>query len=427
MSGTTTILGTATLNGTQPMISTIGQVTLNGTQPPTVGITNFLNNPDDPTMGYGWRPRAQVVVAGVAITNTLSVEIVSNSYFQADHLILKVVSQVWDVNNQPPTWWVNLIKPIIVDVYIGSLPDNVVEPTSGPQPPLQNSTRIFRGQLDRLDWDVDTSLMTCTGRDLSSLLMDKKIELTFQNLTSSQVAQKFATENNLTAVVTATRYPIGRYYQEEHTRIQQSQFVRTTTEWDLLVYLARQEGYAVWVDGNNLHFEPPENYDSLPKYLVKYEPGNGVRPDVCNVMNCSVSWALNLAKDIRVVVKSFNAQHEAAFTRSYGKTTGSSAQTSVQTYEVVRPGLTYDQALALAQQIYGEMVAHERVLTFHMPGELTMTPRYRVTLQGTGTGTTGFDQDYNIDEIRRTISFDGGFVQYIRAKNHSTLSQVNVG
>jgi hypothetical protein len=394
---------------------------------------SYLNDPFAPVMGIGSRPRLFVRVAGQVMLNAVSAEIISNNYFQADRIDLKLVSQLW-ISNMSPSWWVNQPKPVLIDIYLAELADDSQDPTTAggslaTQPVLpapQNAFHVFSGQIDRLSWKAETGLMTITGRDLSSLMIDTKTELAYPNQTSSQIATTIAQKHNLTPVVKATTTKVGRYYDQQHMLITIGQFSRATTEWDLLVFLARLEGFAVWMDGRNLHFEPESNYDNLPHYLVEFVSGNGLDFDRCNVQDLEIDWALNLAKDVRVVVKTFNTEHEAAYVRSFGKSAGTTGQSVVQTYEIFRPGLSSDQAQQLAEQTYNEIVAHERIATFKMPGELTLTPRYRVQIQGTNTGANGFDQLYYIDEIRRVISFDGGFVQHLRVKNHSPQSQVNV-
>jgi hypothetical protein len=59
-----------------------------------------------------------------------------------------------------------------------------------------------------------------------------------------------------------------------------------------------------------------------------------------------------------------------------------------------------------------------------MPGELDLTPRTVLALQGTGTA---FDQSYQIDEIERRLHAVHGFIQSVRARAASAASAVSVG
>ena len=87
---------------------------------------------------------------------------------------------------------------------------------------------------------------------------------------------------------------------------------------------------------------------------------------------------------------------------------------------LVRPNLTPDQALQLAQSVLADYSRHERVVTLAMPGELAITPRTPLALSGTGTD---FDQTYFIAEIERAVSFERGFTQRIRARNATPAAQ----
>ena len=86
----------------------------------------------------------------------------------------------------------------------------------------------------------------------------------------------------------------------------------------------------------------------------------------------------------------------------------------------MRPNLTPNQALQLAQSRLAELTQHERVIELLMPGELTLTPRSMLLLTGTGTG---FDQVYYIDMIERDLHLASGFTQRIRAKNTSPRTE----
>jgi len=58
-----------------------------------------------------------------------------------------------------------------------------------------------------------------------------------------------------------------------------------------------------------------------------------------------------------------------------------------------------------------------------MPGELALTPRSVLAIQGTGTD---FDQTYFVDVLERSINPHAGFVQRIRAKNTSPRTETTI-
>jgi phage protein D len=139
-----------------------------------------------------------------------------------------------------------------------------------------------------------------------------------------------------------------------------------------------------------------------------------------------------MAKDIVVQVKSWNSRQARSFIKTARAVGGKSSSASssangkastAQTYVIVRPNLTEDQAQQLATRTAIAQTLHERILSVDMPGELTLTPRNMVALQGTGTS---FDQSYFVASIDRHIAFDSGFTQSLRLKNSSprTMTQV---
>ena len=224
--------------------------------------------------------------------------------------------------------------------------------------------------------------------------------------------QTLAGKHNLTADVTPTKTLVGQFYALDHDRIQLDNLSRQTTEWDLLTYLAQEEGFDIYVDGMTVHFHPTAQ-NTTPPWIINYSTANPTIPTL-NVTNVHMQRSLMLAKDIQVTVKSSNLRTGKAYVRTV-KATGakSSAQSSsdTQSYVYTRPGLTPDQALQLAQTEIAELTKHERNVTIDMPGELNIKPRDQITLIGTGTD---FDQTYFIDDLSRTMDWQSGFTQRLR-------------
>ena len=277
-------------------------------------------------------------------------------------------------------------------------------------------TSLIIGRVDSVSIDPIVGEVRLNGRDLTGAMIEARTQETFTNRTSSEVATILASRHNLTPVITSTTLPVGRYYQNEHDRITLGSFSRATTEWDLLVFLAQQEGFDVFVSGTALHFQPS---DPAPDLMQPIHAGD--------LINLRLERSLTLARDIEVVVKSWNSRNQSAFTqtaraaRQIGGGSGSRSQSGPpQRYVFVRPNLTQDDALRLAQRKLAELTRHERILQATMPGELTLSPRSMLTLSGTGTA---FDQSYFIDTIERVLNFETGFTQHIRAKNSSPRNQ----
>jgi phage protein D len=266
---------------------------------------------------------------------------------------------------------------------------------------------VFQGTVDLVEIDPVEGLLRAEGRDLTATLIETRTQETFANRTSSEIAALFAAEHNMNSAITPTTTPVGRYYQSEHDRITLDQFSRATTEWDLLAFLAQQEGFDVFVQANTLHFQPPSGPDGA--FVLTPNDTTDLR----------LERALTLARDIEVTVKSWNSRQQSAFTQTArahargGRALGAGSG-SPQRYVYVRPNLTSDQALKLAQQKLAELTRHHRTFSAVMPGELALTPRSVVTLAGTGSD---FDQAYFVDSIERRLHVEAGFTQRIRCNN----------
>ncbi len=337
-------------------------------------------------------PRLRVIANGQIIAGAMEAEVVSNNYYGADRFSASVALGI-DTWAEASFW--------------ASEPDILLEV----QFSLDGGgsfTSLVKGAIDSVSIDPALGLVHLDGRDLTASLIEARTQETFANRTSSEIATLLAGRHNLTAHVMQTSTPVGRYYQDEHDRVTLDQFSHATTEWDLLVFLARQEGFDIFVQGEALYFQPAVQTADLAVSL---------RPD--DVINLTLERSLTLARDIEVVVKSWNSRQNNAFVqraRAAGRRSAGRSAGPPQRYVFVRPNLTPDDALKYAQRKLAELTRHERIIRISMPGELALSPRSMIALEGTGTE---FDQTYYIDTIERRLRQGGGLTQHIRAKNTS--------
>lgn len=346
-------------------------------------------------------PRLRALADGVPLSAPISADITSNNHYAADRFRLTAALTAHELAIWSATTETLLDIQIALD---GS-----------------NWTSVIQGEVDQLQLDPRSRLLTIEGRDLTARLVETRTQETFANRTSSEIAAILAGRHGLATDIASTTTPVGAYWQLEHDRITLDSFGRSITEWDLLVTLAAHEGFDVWVTGTTLHFQPePASTDTIA-ILRPVASLSGP----ANISSMQLERALTLARDIEVVVKSWNSRQAQAFSqtaraargggRGGGRTAG-----KAQRYIYVVPNLTPDAALKLAQSRLTELTRHERVIQATMPGELGLAPRQLIMLEGTATD---FDQAYWIDEIVRHISVDHGFAQTLRAKNQSAATQ----
>ena len=334
-------------------------------------------------------PSIQVLVNGAALPGVMDVDIHANAHLAADRFRIRAAMAPVDA--------ATLLQPdTLIDLQI-SLGSTLVS--------------ILVGEADSISMDVINNTLDIEGRDLTRRLLDAKTQETFANQTASEIATTLAARNSLAAAITATTTLAGRYYSAEHDRITLGQFSRSTTEWDLLTFLAAREGFEVFVAAQTLYFQPRS----------QSAPAITLRPQDC--LSLSLEHSLTLARDIQVTVKSWNTRHQAAFTQTAkASANGTRASGPPQKIVVVRPNLSTDEALQLAQRILADLSGHERLVHAEIPGELNLTPRSQVALTGTGTD---FDQNYYIAELDRSFSFGQGFTQRLRLKNTSVVNDAS--
>ncbi len=353
------------------------------------------------------QPMLKVLSNNKEIQGVISASVTSNNYYHCDHFSLELAASAG-----PSGWW-DVDPPLILDVQFSA--------DGG-----DSFTSLIIGEVDNITFNVAFGVVTMEGRDLSAQMIEAKTQEAFLNQTSSQVAQTIAARHNLQANVVATSTLVGRYYQQDHSRVTLDQFCKTTTEWDLLTYLAQQEGYDVYMTGTTLNFVPSKDDTSEPISITWQSPSPVPQ---LNAKSLRMERSLTLAKDVQVQVRSWNGRQQRSFTKTAkaigGKSSNASGSsggkpTTTQNYVFVRPNLTEDQAQKLATQYAADITKHERVISVEMPGELTITPRNMIAIKGT---STSFDQTYFIDTIERHVSFDGGFQQSLRLKNTSPRTQ----
>lgn len=343
-------------------------------------------------------PRLRVLANGVPLVGVQDAALVNNNHFASDRFHLGIAM------GADPVGYAELAAQVdvLIDVQVSLDGASFVS--------------MLQGAVDTLVIDTVGQIMRLDGRDLSAGLIEARTQETFANRTASEIAQTLAERHGLDADVQATTTLAGRYWQIEHDRIVLNQFGRATTEWDLLVTLAQFEGFDVWMTGTTLHFRAAAAQAAAATVVRPVATVSGP----ANVMALRLERSLTLARDIQVIVKSWNSRQRNAFVQTARRQGHGATRGKVQTYVYVVPNLTPDDALKYAQSRLAELTRHERVVTAEMPGELRLMPRMKLRIEGTGTD---FDQDYWVDRVERHFSVQDGFSQSVHARNTSETSQ----
>jgi hypothetical protein len=367
------------------------------------------------------QPRGIVKINGVAIPGWIDFDIHNNNFASADTFRVKFAGSDLPATNDLN--WFSQQEDMYVELFIGFPQD----PTNYDSSQL---TSWIYGQVDDPVIDPIEYTVELTGRDLTRVFIDTKVTLPNQNLTSSEIVAQFAAgvtnssggASPLQTSIAQTTTPVGKYYEIDRVNMNDER-----SQWDIMQWLARIEGYQAWVRGKTLYFQPAPQPNASTAYPLTYQTAaanSGVI--AANFEDIKLRRALTVSRGVQVVIRSWNSKQAKGFTATYptGKPKSVAAGQATtyggaQVYYRTIPNLTQADAIKLAQQWYQQIVAHEMNIDVTMPGDNSVDITSVLRLSGTGTA---FDQFYFPDSITRTLTCDGGYSMSISAKNHATSS-----
>ena len=254
---------------------------------------------------------------------------------------------------------------------------------------LENETKrtvLMEGEITAIEPDlnsVERGTLTCRGYDRSHRLHRTRKTTTYQNVTDSDVASRLAAGAGLQPKVGST--PIVYPYL-----IQANQ-----TDWEFLLERAQRIGYRLYVEGRELHFEPPP-----------------ASPPV----NTTLNWGMELVRfqgrvstidqPTEVTVRGWDPKSKQAivgianspsntlqYRKDKGKWGGSAAQSahSVDGKMVVvdQPVYSQNEAKAVAQSVLDRMAANFIQADCTAGGNPNIKADMAVTLDGLGERFNG--------------------------------------
>ncbi|MEN7527029.1 hypothetical protein [Cupriavidus sp. DL-D2] len=195
-----------------------------------------------PVLPAGQSPRGIVKVGGVIVPGWIHWSVQENTFYQADTFRVEFAAQ--NLPDETDVAWFSNQSEAFVEIF-GGYPADV---RSFSETDLVS--HIY-GRVDDVDYDPVSAKLTLTGRDLTAAFIDAKITIQFQNMTSSQIATQLALNHGMSYSGPATKTPAGTYYAYDRVSMTDQR-----SEWDILTWLAQQEGFNCYVKGKTLYFEP---------------------------------------------------------------------------------------------------------------------------------------------------------------------------
>lgn len=263
---------------------------------------------------------------------------------------------------------------------------------------------VILGRVDEPEICWKDMTVTLDGRDKSSLLTEKRRSEKFANQKTKDIIEKIAKDHKLMAHVQSDAGYAGKIHTQDHAHL-----ALNRTDYDILSDLAEREGCRWYVDGNDLYFEPKDT-DNGTVEVYWYPPGAVEAYTVSNALDLKTRRNMTAARPHRMRHRSWHsydaAQHEA--TAEMGGV-GEPLE-----FEHHHNGKKLDQIEALAKGRLKNATRHDLTIHVEMSLDLTVTPRKRLNLRGTGTI---YDQGYDIDGVEIDMGWERPALMELDAKS----------
>ena len=262
---------------------------------------------------------------------------------------------------------------------------------------------LIAGMIDAISVDPVRNIVGVQGRDLSSLLIDTVRQQDFVNQTASEIATTIALYHDLLPVVTPTAENVGRYYSDGYTRLSLGRFSRYQSDWDLLVQLARQCEFDMFVSGRSLYFQPA-GMDSLP---VPIAAGD--------IQAMRFERSLHIPQEISAKMQSWNSQTMAAYQNLDVLGANASSESSTppsMPFLFSASNCTAEQVTETAARYGAELGRLRTVLHMTMPWDLSLSPRTLMLISHTNSS---FDSTYRVESVERYYGTNSGSQQKLCA------------
>ena len=194
--------------------------------------------------------QVEVSLNGEPLQGLLRASITSTNCFSADSYSLTFAM---NAGGQEGIGFWSVVSEAFVEVRA------VTSNTYGPR-----YQRLITGMADSIHIDPVRSTVAVEGRDLSASMIDSYRQQDFVNQTASEIVATIASYHDLLPLVVPTFGNIGRYYADGYTKVSLGQFSQFRSDWDLVVQLARQNDYDIFVEDRSLYFQPSGTSFSVP-------------------------------------------------------------------------------------------------------------------------------------------------------------------
>lgn len=257
--------------------------------------------------------------------------------------------------------------------------------------------------LEDPDFCFDRTEIMLTGRDeASSQLIDTQNTQTFTNQQPNDVVQTLA-QGVQTSMDTVGSLA-GKLYQTDWNAI-----THRGSAWSAIQKLADIFGMNAYITGGTLYWKSID--EQLPAYNLTWSPPSQSSYAIGNVIRLRGRRHSPMSKQISVTARSHNYKQKqslSATAQAGGSVSGE------RKYNYVVASAQQDQLQAFATKKAHEHAKHAFNIEAEIPGDTSITARMSLQLSGTGTN---FDTNYDVQDVRHEVSFDGGYLTIISGKD----------
>lgn len=268
----------------------------------------------------------------------------------------------------------------LVVILIGYVDDD----NSGSAAPQLD--QMMDGVVDTLHLSFSKSLVTIRGRDRSALLQESFTHTQFRNQTVAQVVKFIADKHELQSDIVDSGATVGTVFNTEKIGIENVPS-QGYNDWELLCKFAEYDAYAVFVEGNTLHYRPMENGDDT--ILFKY----GV-----NIIELEANKNFSTATSrVTVELTSVRQKEKDVVTVRAGAQSGEYGKGDAAIFRFTDiPNRDPDTLQGLADALAILMAQYEQIVTVVTTGHKSQSLKNKMKVTGSGTV---FDTEYRIMNI----------------------------
>ncbi len=266
---------------------------------------------------------------------------------------------------------------------------------------------LIEGYMDKPKWRFGNSeRVTITGRSLAARPYDEKESVKYQNMTSTEVHAMLAKKHGLTPIAPiATSTMIGEYINGDHASLTSEE-----SHWDLILYLAENEGFVTRVRGKEWYFGPLEALPNMKKEPIHYTLGVDIGDSL------EIEGAPNASRNLTVEVISYQPAKtkRGKGSRIVEKSVGLGSGINKYVIRKYVPNITRDQAQRIARNTLQELSRQQLFGSFPCAYNPELDIDRKIVLNGVGVGLS---QYYFIQGLDISCDKEKGFVCTVSFSN----------